>query len=419
MPSRSRSASAFCGRDHRVVRAEQDLLAPVGAQVADELGRIAAGRVGGGVDVDVRVLARQRDHLLGPRVADVAADDHELGEVERDVVEVRDRPAGLGGAQRPGVADLQAERDAELDALGVERVVAAVVGRQAPQPRDHAQALEAELADAAPQLAHRGHRLVQVDRGERDEAVRVLLDEARRPRRWRSSAPPARARRSAPRVDTPPASIAATVVSSGISPSGIASPVQRRRDSNISWRRNRAVGCCIQTSIVTLSRYLREPRQALRPAAPADGADLLPLGPARPQLGARGLGHGPAQGRPHGRVRAAVVPVVAGAGLRQPGRRRSRSRCCGRRATSTTSRSSRGGTARRGTWRSTRWEWVWRCWWRGGLTASRARWREARPARDRRRRACRRCCGGACARCSWRARARGRSACRRSPWRGA
>ena len=35
--------------------------------------------------------------------------------------------------QRPGVADLQAERHVELDALGVERVVAAVVGRQAPR----------------------------------------------------------------------------------------------------------------------------------------------------------------------------------------------------------------------------------------------------------------------------------------------
>ena len=53
------------------------------------------------------------------------------------------------------------------------------------------------------------------------------------------------------------------------------------------------------------------------------------------------------------------------------------------------------------------------------LRASRARWREARPGRGRPRPACRRCCAGACAPCSWRATARGRSACRPCPRRGA
>ena len=53
------------------------------------------------------------------------------------------------------------------------------------------------------------------------------------------------------------------------------------------------------------------------------------------------------------------------------------------------------------------------------LRASRARWRAARPGRGRPRPACRRCCAGACAPCSWRARARGRSACRPCPGRGA
>ena len=65
------------------------------AQVGDELGRIAARSVGRGVDVDVLVLARDGDHLLGPRVADVPAHDGQLGEVDRDLVDVGDRAAGL------------------------------------------------------------------------------------------------------------------------------------------------------------------------------------------------------------------------------------------------------------------------------------------------------------------------------------
>src|SRR3954453_24077802 len=46
------------------------------------------------------------------------------------------------------------------------------------------------------------------------------------------------------------ASIAASVAWTGISSSGICCPVQRRSDSNAGCRRNRCVGCCIQTSMV-------------------------------------------------------------------------------------------------------------------------------------------------------------------------
>ena len=49
---------------------------------------------------------------------------------------------------------------------------------------------------------------------------------------------------------TPAASIAATVTSIGGGSSGIASPVQRRSESNMSCARKRFVGCCIHTSIV-------------------------------------------------------------------------------------------------------------------------------------------------------------------------
>src|SRR5207248_1675416 len=88
-----------------VVRAEEDLLSSVGAEVVHELARVAANLVCGGVDVDVRVLGRERDHLRAPRIADVAPHDLELGKVERDVIEVWNRPAGLRGTQGPGVSD--------------------------------------------------------------------------------------------------------------------------------------------------------------------------------------------------------------------------------------------------------------------------------------------------------------------------
>jgi len=61
------------------------------------------------------------------------------------------------------VPHLRTERHAELDALGVERVVAAVVRRKAPEPWDDAQALEAELANGAPKLATCLNGMTQVD----------------------------------------------------------------------------------------------------------------------------------------------------------------------------------------------------------------------------------------------------------------
>jgi hypothetical protein len=71
------------------------------------------------------------------------------------------------------VADLEAKRDAQLDAFGVQRVVAAVARREVPQPRHHAQRPETEIPDAAPQFPHRVHRVVEIDRGDPEKPVRV------------------------------------------------------------------------------------------------------------------------------------------------------------------------------------------------------------------------------------------------------
>ena len=72
------------------------------------------------------------DHLLGPRVADVAADDHELRKVERHLVDIGNWPAVLRRAQWAGVTDLRAEGHAEFDTRGIQRVVAAVSRRRVP-----------------------------------------------------------------------------------------------------------------------------------------------------------------------------------------------------------------------------------------------------------------------------------------------
>ena len=57
-------------------------------------------RIGVDADEDILVLPRHRDHLIGPRDADVDAEQLQFGEVDRDLVET-DRPAD---ARQPAVA---------------------------------------------------------------------------------------------------------------------------------------------------------------------------------------------------------------------------------------------------------------------------------------------------------------------------
>jgi len=99
----------------------------------------------------------------------VAAYDLQLRELERDAVEIRNGPTRLGLAEGAGVANLEAERDAELDALGIEGIVAAIVRGEVPQPGYDPEGSKAELANASAQLAHGVHRAVEVDRGDSQE----------------------------------------------------------------------------------------------------------------------------------------------------------------------------------------------------------------------------------------------------------
>ena len=97
------------------------------------------------------------------------ADDLELRELIGDLVEVWNRAARVARAQRTGVPDLKAKRNAELDALGVDRVVASVVRRESPEPRELPHPDETELLHASAELAHRVHRSVEIDGTDTDE----------------------------------------------------------------------------------------------------------------------------------------------------------------------------------------------------------------------------------------------------------
>ena len=61
---------------------------------------------------------------------------------DRNLVDIGNRPTSLRGPHRPGVADLGAEGDSELDARRVQRVKASVGRRRLPEPGDDAQPLE-------------------------------------------------------------------------------------------------------------------------------------------------------------------------------------------------------------------------------------------------------------------------------------
>ena len=162
--------------------------------------------------------------------------------------EIRMRPhrgTGLGARvarpKRARVTDLQAKRNAELDALGIDRIVTTIVGWEAPEPRQLANTDETELRHATPELAHGIHRAMQIHRADSDEAFGCALTVRATSSFDRSGPGPHQADVSA--LPTPAASSAASVSSIGISSGITSSFIQRRREANMSWPMNCAVGC--------------------------------------------------------------------------------------------------------------------------------------------------------------------------------
>src|SRR5215813_10566162 len=129
--------------------AELDQHLPARAPLAEIL-----GAMGGGVEVELGMPPHEGDHLVHPWPAAEASDDGQLGEVDRDLVEVA-RVAEIVGAIRGVVhGRVDAHGNVELRGLGVEGVVAPIAGGNAVHEGGDAEGLELLLAHAPLQLAH-------------------------------------------------------------------------------------------------------------------------------------------------------------------------------------------------------------------------------------------------------------------------
>ena len=169
-------------------------------------------------------------------------DDDEFGEVQGDLVDVGNRPAGLRGAQRPGVADLGAERHAELDALGEQRVVAAVGGRRPPQPRHDRSPMK-----PSSRTRRRSSRTATIGRSRSTEARPANRAGCCRTHSATSSLETRSCRWAAPRrqqADVDPGGVhrGDGRRRSGSRRRGSAAPVQRCSEANMSVARKRASG---------------------------------------------------------------------------------------------------------------------------------------------------------------------------------
>ena len=85
----------------------------------------------------------------------------------------------VDGGRRPVGRGMDAERDAELDALRVERIAVAVVRRESDHERPEAEAAKAALAHPGLELGHRGLAAQHVGTRERDHAVGAAGGERR------------------------------------------------------------------------------------------------------------------------------------------------------------------------------------------------------------------------------------------------
>src|SRR5438552_7203510 len=134
-----------------------------------------------GVHVQVRMPAYERDHLVDPRPAAEAADDAELGEIHRDLVEMPRMAEIVRPVVRVVHRGVDAHGDTELGRLRVERIVAPVARGNHVDERRDAEGLEAFLADQPLELADAGHALEGVDADARqpDEAIGIAAQERR------------------------------------------------------------------------------------------------------------------------------------------------------------------------------------------------------------------------------------------------
>ena len=136
----------------RVVRREQDPPpATAGAHEGDQCRMHVLGQVRRVREIEVRPLEQVLDEELLVRVAHVGADHHQIGEVDQDVFE-QDRVLATGADPRTGDPDVDRDRDPELLAGGVDRIVERIVQRDLPEQGCDPDEVDAPVGDPGAQL---------------------------------------------------------------------------------------------------------------------------------------------------------------------------------------------------------------------------------------------------------------------------
>ena len=112
-------------------------------------------------------------------MTDVAGDDSEFRKFQGDVLEVGNRAARLGWQEGTGMADLQAEGNAELDTLGLQGIVAAIVRRKIPQPGNDSEPTKPQFPHATAEFPDPVHGPREINRGDACESIRMTANALR------------------------------------------------------------------------------------------------------------------------------------------------------------------------------------------------------------------------------------------------
>src|SRR6516162_4754904 len=97
--------------------------------------------------MEIGEFHRHRSQLVDPRETDMSADDDKFREFKHHVFKVGNQATDFRASERPGVANLGAERYASIDTRRIHWIVSAVVGREVPQPGHDTNADECPAID--------------------------------------------------------------------------------------------------------------------------------------------------------------------------------------------------------------------------------------------------------------------------------
>ncbi len=93
----------------------------------------------------------------------MAAHDDELGKIEHDVFQIRNKSSGIGSFKRTGVPNLGAKGYTSVDTRRINGIVAPIVRRQIPEPGDDADPDDAVAPSMAANFARCFHGLSDID----------------------------------------------------------------------------------------------------------------------------------------------------------------------------------------------------------------------------------------------------------------